>query len=464
MVAFSNSSMPAACPCPNPQLQDMPMPKHTTFRRPAHPELDGPFFLNPDDPNAMSQSTRVQEIAKVIRNPADSGIGPGEYEGLMQKDATSALRAPVAASIGTGDRSGKTSHAKSLSISRSIQHGIDWHVPVIVQPRAAGSTGAGSSGAASRATTTPAPAEGAAGAQHQQHEGHSPLYDSCMAAGGGASAQARYMDTSPPRAPTAGRPPAPPPPVARTVRKPLTQSPGDWDWSKLGHNYRNNWTTLHGGPYSHGDRAHMRRTNSAPNDTLSSFGPDSSIDISTLPVTSTAIFPIPEESSSMFKDIGNGTGAVPSPTRAGGSPPWGRTNALTPLGFFGGSSASPSVFSAPNSVPTTTGGGGSVPTSPVLYPRTTPGTGYTEHGLQQHSSVSPRSAAGQAESLGAATTALRTPKDIARHSQAVQAASIAQQSSARRSEWLTKSSHDPSAGPLMLPPGSAGGQVVAAVS
>jgi hypothetical protein len=59
----------------------------------------------------------------------------GEYDGLLSKDATSSLRSSPAMTIGTGAREGRTSHAKSLSISRSIQHGIDWHVPVIIQVR-----------------------------------------------------------------------------------------------------------------------------------------------------------------------------------------------------------------------------------------------------------------------------------------------------------------------------------------
>jgi hypothetical protein len=60
-------------------------------------------------------------------------VPAGEYDGLLSKDATSSLRSSPAMTIGTGGREGRTSHAKSLSISRSIQHGIDWHVPVIIQ-------------------------------------------------------------------------------------------------------------------------------------------------------------------------------------------------------------------------------------------------------------------------------------------------------------------------------------------
>jgi hypothetical protein len=56
-----------------------------------------------------------------------------------------------------------------------------------------------------------------------------------------------------------GAPPAPPAQVARALRRDAIKKPGDWDWNRLGHNYRNCWTMLHGGAYSHGEadaRAH----------------------------------------------------------------------------------------------------------------------------------------------------------------------------------------------------------------
>lgn len=146
----------------------------------------------------------------------------GEYEAPAAKEASSQLRASAAFTIGTAARSGPSQNAKTLSMSRSIQHGIDWHVPVIVHPRPppgaqAGPLGGslhGSSGAASHvapaATSSPQLADAGWGDQ-------SP----------------RYMQESPPRVATVGRPPMPPPSVARTVRKEARQAPGAWDWNKL---------------------------------------------------------------------------------------------------------------------------------------------------------------------------------------------------------------------------------------
>lgn len=84
-----------------------------------------------------------------------------------------------------------------------------------------------------------------------------------MSGGGNATSPGtsppRYMQASPPRDNhLAGQPPVPPPAVARSIRKPAAQAPGDWDWQKLGHNYRTTWTTLHGGAYANGKNLHAR--------------------------------------------------------------------------------------------------------------------------------------------------------------------------------------------------------------
>lgn len=55
----------------------VPPPRRTTFRRPADPALDGPFFPDPSDPAAPQEHTRAREIAALIRNPGDSGVAPG---------------------------------------------------------------------------------------------------------------------------------------------------------------------------------------------------------------------------------------------------------------------------------------------------------------------------------------------------------------------------------------------------
>lgn len=58
----------------------------------------------------------------------------GEYRpDVLAKELTSLNRNPPAASIGTAARDGHTPHARSLSVSRSIQNGINWHVPIVVQ-------------------------------------------------------------------------------------------------------------------------------------------------------------------------------------------------------------------------------------------------------------------------------------------------------------------------------------------
>lgn len=47
-------------------------PRRTLFRRPHHPELDGPYIILDHAP-----TTRAKEIAALIRNVGDSGLGPG---------------------------------------------------------------------------------------------------------------------------------------------------------------------------------------------------------------------------------------------------------------------------------------------------------------------------------------------------------------------------------------------------
>lgn len=57
---------------------------HTTFRRPASQFLDGPFPADPPPGapmGAAAMTTRRRELSNTMRNPADSGIGPGGVEG-----------------------------------------------------------------------------------------------------------------------------------------------------------------------------------------------------------------------------------------------------------------------------------------------------------------------------------------------------------------------------------------------
>ncbi|GFH12811.1 uncharacterized protein HaLaN_08565 [Haematococcus lacustris] len=159
---------------------------------------------------ALADQIRAREIAAVLRNPADSGLGPGDYD--ADKDVSSGLRHAPAPKIGTAARIGPNPHAKTLSVSRSIQHGIDWHVPVIVQ-----------------AYPTP---------------------PSCLLL---SPILIWYMDPSPPRQLPVAQPPPPPPAVARSVRKQVSQVPGAWDWDTLAHNFRATWTKQHGGAYTHGE-------------------------------------------------------------------------------------------------------------------------------------------------------------------------------------------------------------------
>eukprot|EP00983_Pelagomonas_calceolata_P009848 318466-Pelagomonas_calceolata.AAC.3 len=186
-------------------------PRRSTFRRPNHPELDGPYFLGEGEDGHLAVSTRGKEIAALIRNAGDSGVGPGEkirsakknkrcddekmrsrkgsraadepiteevsayicmttchhchkldfvpatyhndpstthhhhhttttnHNGeyspdVLAKEVTSQNRSPPKIKIGTSCRDGRAPpRAKSLSVSRSIQHGVNYHVPVIVR-------------------------------------------------------------------------------------------------------------------------------------------------------------------------------------------------------------------------------------------------------------------------------------------------------------------------------------------
>lgn len=118
------------------------------FRRHHDPNVDGPFFLDqvgawPSSPNLLASrglykrtwqgglilwfgskgpgtrpahsctsvsqmpdgtSTRVKEISSLIRAPGDSGLGPGEYDGLLNKDAV--MRSAPAVKV--GQRGGST--------------------------------------------------------------------------------------------------------------------------------------------------------------------------------------------------------------------------------------------------------------------------------------------------------------------------------------------------------------------
>ncbi|MEW5298582.1 MAG: hypothetical protein WDW36_001688 [Sanguina aurantia] len=291
------------------------------FRRPHDPQTDGPFLLGESD-----TPTRMREIAEVIRcQVADSGLSPGEYESMPSKDYTS-HHAPKF-SMGVADRKGRASHARALSISRNIQYGINYRIPVIVAtaspapapiPDQPPST-AGHTRPPSPTHTAPLPrthpqhqsaahiqaytfapsrdlstndtpslsAPGTAEADQQRGSSSSssrgggrqtsPPHDRAVPSGGGLAWGAgggregeaptlslgrRSADVVSPE--LVAVPPTPPSAVARGIRRDAAKAPGDWDWGRLGHNPRNNWTTLHGGAYSHGDKPVDRQSRSAP--------------------------------------------------------------------------------------------------------------------------------------------------------------------------------------------------------
>ena len=58
-------------------------PRRSTFRRPNHPSLDGPYFLEEGDDGHLAMSTRAKEIAALIRNAGDSGMGPGVLQCIV---------------------------------------------------------------------------------------------------------------------------------------------------------------------------------------------------------------------------------------------------------------------------------------------------------------------------------------------------------------------------------------------
>lgn len=239
------------------QYEVAAQPMRRRFRRRHDPAVDGPLLAS----EMVGESTRVKEMAALMASAGDSGLGPGEYEGPASKDAL--LRSAPAARVGTADRSGRTAHSKSLSISRSIQHGIDWHVRVIVAPDVAGGPATAPPSPRGRARQGSSSGAGAAARPHSAAEAGGTASRHAAAAGGSGS-----RDTSPSgreRPGTSqveelllGAPPAPPAQVARALRREAVKKPGDWDWNRLGHNYRNCWTMLHGGAYSHGEHKPTR--------------------------------------------------------------------------------------------------------------------------------------------------------------------------------------------------------------
>jgi hypothetical protein len=165
---------------------------------------------------------------------------------------------PRCVQLGSVDREGRAAHSKSLSISRSIQNGIDWHVPVIVEPAVF------SAASAPPEQVGPSPQGGAAdvsagdGASPPSTAG--PMIVGTTARPGTAERLLGLYNGSRASSPTGsgaveqyvGAPPAPPSQVSRVMRREQQRRPGDWDWNRLGANYRTSWTTLHGGAYSHG--------------------------------------------------------------------------------------------------------------------------------------------------------------------------------------------------------------------
>jgi len=92
-----------------------------SFRRPQRPELDGPFPLAPGQ-----VSTRLKQMAKTLATH-DSGLGPGEYNAALASiDAHRGHR------IGTGCREARMKQVYGLSVSQTINYGLDWHCPVSV--------------------------------------------------------------------------------------------------------------------------------------------------------------------------------------------------------------------------------------------------------------------------------------------------------------------------------------------
>lgn len=212
----------------------------TCFRRQALPKLDGPFLPQPAD--TRIPTTREKEIEVSIRQGCpDSGIAPGQYNPRPVE------RAAPKTTIGTSNREGRATHPKTLSVSRSIQHGIDWHTPVILQQAA---------DPAGQRLQPPRPPPDAA------EQAERAYYKADQDSRGG-NYEDQYASPSSGRlggipAPSGGKIPPPPAAVSRSIRR-LETAPADWDWQRLGHNYRSNFTTAHGGAFSHGDRSTARR-------------------------------------------------------------------------------------------------------------------------------------------------------------------------------------------------------------
>ena len=154
------------------------------------------------------------------------------------------------AKIGTGAREGRTPHTKSLSVSRSIQHGIDWTVPVMVQLKKVAVGGEAMTAGAGTAGDNPNQAASTAaqgGGREAQGLAAESSWEDTVARLYTVSELQRKLP-----APVGGKPPQPPAAVARSIRRDVEGAPSDWDWQKLGHNYRSCFTTSGGGAYSHG--------------------------------------------------------------------------------------------------------------------------------------------------------------------------------------------------------------------
>jgi hypothetical protein len=219
-------------PGPNAYSPRLTVKEKKHFRRANIPDLDGPFL--PTVNESKVETTRDKEISLSFRlGVPDSGLAPGQYDSHLAKEAV--LKAAPAVKIGTSSRTGKVNHAKSLSISRSIQHGIDYHATVVLVP------------ANHQRASKPKESDLTASPQDQ----------------GGEEETFAHSPSVP-----LVRGPAPPAAVARTIKKDLESSPGDWNWQRLGHNYRANFSTQGGGAFSKGDRSTARRDLRAKTDAM----------------------------------------------------------------------------------------------------------------------------------------------------------------------------------------------------
>jgi len=388
-------------------------PTRKCFRRQAIPQLDGPFVAPLDE---HGRTTRDREMEATLM-PHNAGVPPGTYDAGHSKDFV--CKALTAAKIGTGDRSGRTPHIKSLSVSRSIQHGIDWHVPVVVHVRPPDAEDTAlplppREGSPRPPTTEFSQAASAASAAQKPQAGTEPADELLGPDPFDAAAAARYKARTPPLPPpTGGKVPVPPPAVARSIRAPNKTLPSDWDWKRLGHNYRTNWTMLHGGAYSHGERTTARRD--VQPDAIDYLGDHTeSIDPHSLPPACDEagdMFPIPEEG--MHHEMHwQSYGTTPSPLPSRGcnlsSPEPGSAASPAPaVGNIG----RPPLAGASNSTPTDSTPG----TAPISAQEEEPAGPCTQPGL-----------------LSAA--------DMARREAAQAAAARAKQAAERRAAWQAKAS------------------------